>query len=371
VKLISKKILLNLGVLAAVVYGQAAVSQARQAQSDSEIQTILQSQDRIKRLGFEKALQSSDWPKHIPETENTGDSDIYHDGVGSSGILGDDCSGDGAWGNLNCLGGGSDPIYNSPTSPNAQIKDDAVQILATEVLYQTLTYFKVKHVFGKVKDKSNTVSYAFKVISPVDGQPYQDLDSETVIYAIKQFRKYVIGLICNDPSPGRILSMMNRYDVGTRFRWDMAWALLGNDLPDAPNKFMRFGAKWRKFSAAVDGIENGSMLRIQNPNGDYSNINPNLGAATGVGLAHMGYIAKEIVGVMRLAGDIISALLELVCFSDLSVNQTKELQKKDVVYKLLEVKRKAYDRYGPLRPLLEEIGKRATEIAGRPISVMP
>jgi len=375
----------------------ARQAQVEKNQQNMDLQIILTAQDKINQKGFEKALQESSWPElptgaeenepekksqpNNPQGEQSLNVLLGLDQNSSNDLPWDDC-------NFNPTGFGCSPFSSSPTinSQAMQLKDDAVQILAVEVLYQTLSFFKVKNVFGKIPNKGNT--YGFKVLNALEGQPYQDLDTEGVIYAIKQFRKYVIGLLCNQPNPSRVLAMMNSFDVGKRFRWDMAWALMGNDLPDAPNKYMTFGVKWRKFSAAMDGIENVSVMRVRNAAGGFTQIGGEFGGLSGgaqgagqvgagqggagaSGVIKAGLIAKEIVGAIRLVGDLVSALLDLVCVSDLSVNQAKEQQKQEVIYKLLEVKKRAYDHYGPLRPILEEIGKKATDAAGRPITVFP
>jgi hypothetical protein len=356
-------------------------------QLSNDLAVIISTQDKINTLGYEKALSESEWPKAVdvvPDTTqqqealpNHGDTLFSQSPWGSDTDLPwDECNFNPA--GPNCSGYSYNPVSNV----NANLKNDGVQILATEVLMQTLDFFKVKHVFGKLKSKPNT--FAFKVIDPVDGQPYQDLDSDTVIYAIKQFRKYVIGLLCNQPDASRVLAMINKYDVGTRFRWEMAWALLGNDLPDAPNKYMAFGVKWRKFSAAMDGIENGSVMRVRNAFGGQSTIDPGgwslppttpapsiPGASAGSSLSKVGFVAREVVSILRLVGDIASAILDLVCVSDLSTNQKKEADTQSVVYKLLDIKKKVNDRYGPLMPILDDIGKKATQAAGQPVSVFP
>jgi hypothetical protein len=165
----------------------------------------------------------------------------------------------------------------------------------------------------------------------------------------------------------------------------MAWALLGNELPDAPNKYMRFGAKWRKFSLAMDGIENGSIMRLRNAGGGYTPwtpspidpvvdpIGPGSGAAGKVGgkVYKAGFIATEVIGVIRLVGDIVSAALELFCINDLSVKPKKELEKQQAVTKLLDIKKGLYGRYSPMQKILDEMSKQASKVSGTPIDFKP
>ncbi len=341
----------------------------------NDVRLIVETKQRIEILGFDRALEESNWPEippYVPESKVQG-LDSFG---GAWGVPGQTGTNDLAWDDCNFNPSGpSCSTFPSTTGAGVAgpLKDDAVQILATEVLYQTLTYFKVKHVFAKLKDKPNT--WGFKVIEPVDGAPYADLNTEAVVYAVRQFRKYVIGIICNQPNPSRILAMMNKYNVGNRFRWDMAWALLGNDLPDTPNKYMSFGMKWRKFSLALDGISNGSMMRVMNPySGGWQGFDPSAGgvaAPVKSGGAKIGYIANEAIGIMRLVGDIVAAVLELFCVSDLNVNAKKEGEKQNVVYKLLALKKVANDRYGPLRKYLDDVGAKATAASGKPVTVLP
>jgi hypothetical protein len=373
----------------AVLFSAAgnANQSAHSKEVSDDLALIISTQNKIQTMGYEKALAESEWPQTGVIDSQADDTPPNQSGTLLSTQWGSDP--DLPWDECNfntsspnCSGYSYDP--SGVSNVNSNLRDDGIQIIATEVLFQTLEFFKVKHVFGKLKNKPN--SFGFKVIDPVEGEPFQDLDTETVVYAIKQFRKYTIGLLCNQPDPSRVLAMLNKYNVGLRFRWEMAWALLGNDLPDAPNKYMRFGLKWRKFSLAMDGIENGSIMRVRNAFGGETSVDPGAGgwgmpaapvtaggaAATGgSSLSKIGFIAREVVSVLRLVGDITAAILDLICVSDLSTNPKKEAETKTVVYKLLELKKKANDRYGPLRGALEDIGKKATQAAGQPVSVFP
>jgi hypothetical protein len=381
-----KNFLVALVAITALYSGVSNANSTTQSQQlKSDLAVMISVQDKINTLGYEQALAGSEWPKAVPSDESTDQEALENHGNVLFSQFGSDT--DLPWDECNFNPAGpncSGYSYPGMTNVNSNLKNDGVQILATEVLMQTLDFFKVKHVFGKLKNKPNT--FGFKVIDPVDGQPYQDLDTDTVVYAIKQFRKYVIGLLCNQPDASRVLAMINKYDVGQRFRWEMAWALLGNDLPDAPNKYMRFGVKWRKFSAAMDGIENGSILRVRNAFGGQSSVDPGgwaipqagapsipVPGGTGIGssLAKVGFIAREVVSIIRLVGDVASGILDLFCVSDLSTNQKHEADTQSVVYKLIDLKKKATDRYGPLMPILDDIGKKATQAAGQPITVFP
>ena len=193
--------------------------------SQDQIQTIVSIHDRIQAEGFENVIKDAQWPKARIQLDNYGEDasggfsdNPMDDCIFNPSMPGCPGAGTGDWSNPSTDPFGN-PFGNSFGDPfgssygtsqtvlkNMQLKDDGVQILATEVLYQTLTFFKVKHVFGKIKVTTAGAStpstvWAFKVIDPKEGEPYQDLDSDTVLAAVKQFRKYVIGLLCNDPSP--------------------------------------------------------------------------------------------------------------------------------------------------------------------------
>ena len=331
------------------------------------IQSIISIHKEVEKLGLEAVLKKAKWDLPKPQEENLFFAPMQ---VIRTNDPFDEC----IW-NPSAPGcPGSGGFYPDPfgTNPTMQLKDDGLQIVATEVLYQTLTYYKVKHVFGKVK--ANV--WGFKVIDARDGEPFQDIEIDIVIGAIKQFRRYVAGLLCNNPDPARMLGMLKAYNLGQRFRWDMAWALLGNDLPEAPNRYMKFGSRWRKFSAAIDGIQNGSIMRLRNLNGEMINYNAGnaaqaVGAATGSSAMHIGFIAREIVGIIQLIGDIISEALNLFCISDLSFDKNKEAQKQQSVIKLLAIKKDLYDRYSSMRKILDEMGKQTSSITGRNMSFLP
>jgi hypothetical protein len=378
------KLILSLLLVSSLGATSWSASAAKSVTPDSKsdaIKMIADIHSRIQKEGLAAVLKKAKWPTadqldsvHLNATTTLSDNPF------------DDCL-------LNptmngCTGNDTWPGYDPFSQNNLQLRDDGIQIVSVEVLYQTLTYFKVKHYFGKVKKPNNdnsgvfgdpnqpSYTWTFKVIDPVDGAYFSDLDTEMVLGALREFRKYVIALLCNDPNPDRMLAMMNKYDVGTRFRWDMAWALLGNQLPESPNKYMVFGAKWRKFSAALDGIEGTSLMRLKNPSGGDVPWNPGPSVAgavqsTGGSMATLGFVSREIVGLIRLAGDIIANFLDFFCISDLSVNAKKETNKQQAIYKLLDIKKRAYDRYGPLKPVLDKMGQDASAAAGHPVSFYP
>jgi hypothetical protein len=345
----------------------AALGEAKPLKSADQaiLESVVHIRQQIHNKTFEEVLAGAQWDlTATPEVSVT--AEYTGTALGQFGQNSyDECS----WNPdaPGCYGDYLDPHIER----TMRLKNDGLQILATEVLFQTLTYFKVKHVFGQIAP----TSWGFKVVEPVEGAPFQDLDSRAVVYAVRQFRKYMAGLLCHEPNPARMLAMMNRFQLGERFRWDMAWALLGNDLPENPNRFMRFGPKWKRFTAAVDGIENGSLMKLRNLRGDVTNLDPQA-AVQAMGIAQpqrvrMGFIAREVVGIIQLVGDVIMELLNLLCFTDLSVDQKKEFEKRDSVYKLLQIKKSVYERYNPLKHVLEELAKEAAEKTGREQGFLP
>ncbi len=329
---------LGLLVTLSLVPGAWAKSEKINVEHALILDSIVSIHNKVGSLGWEQTLANATWPTAMKMK-----SGINNVQVGDP--HGDDD--DGAF-DYAC-------VYN-PTSEEclqkgARLKDDGIQILASEVLYQTLTFFKVKHVFVKLQ----TGAYGFRVVDPVKDANYQDLKTDQVVAAIKEFRKYVINLLCDNPDPSRVLAMMNRYEVGIRFRWDMAWALLGNKLPEASNKYMRFGPKWEAFSAGITEVErqaNSRRTTLEESSGGRSQ-------PVATGKPSVGYLANEAVGIIRLIGDTASQILQLFCVSDLSINAKLENEKQLVVYRLLSVKSQLKGRYAPLQAVIDEMNKEA------------
>jgi len=210
-------------------------------------------------------------------------------------------------------------------------KSGAAELLALEALYQTLMYYGVVHIVEKKGTRRD-----FKIIESRSGY-FKDLTSLDIAFAIRAFSLYVVAMLCNDPSQAnfaKMLSQVKPEEIGLRFKYDMAWALLGNYLPREPNEVMKLGTKWKA-------------------------LNQVLGSTRSLGTYN-----KEQVGTLKTwatsIGDVVnilSRLNKLMCYVDIRPDPREEIKKRMVTRGLLDMKKRLDERYADLKDLVDAVAK--------------
>jgi hypothetical protein len=202
--------------------------------------------------------------------------------------------------------------------------------MAMEALYQTLNFYGVKHYLERTP-----ASVDFKIIESKSGF-FTKLNRLDVAFGLREFSRFFAAHLCNDPSMDnfyKALSQVPTEEIGLRFKYDMAWALMGNLLPRQPNSAYVVGTRW----AALGKIINGSKT---------------FGASTNEGkeLQRWGGIITDVIGLL-------SGLNSLMCFVDIRPKAKEEIRKRIVVTKLLDMERDLNSHYGPLKQLIDDAAK--------------
>jgi hypothetical protein len=195
-----------------------------------------------------------------------------------------------------------------------------------EVLYQTLEYYGVRHYFGK---KGSRVE--FEVISSKDGY-FGSLDSAQIAFALREFSRYLTSHTCNDPSMENFAKMFSQIpleELGLRFKFDMAWALMGNYLPKEANSIYRMSQKWSIINQAASG-------QRSLPSQDGQSLSQ-----------YLTYINDAI--------NFIQAMNRSHCFVDVRVNPREEILKRVTVKKFLNLERSLFERYSENHELIQAI----------------
>lgn len=221
--------------------------------------------------------------------------------------------------------------------PTFTRKSGAAEIIALESLYQTLMFYGVVHIIERKGTRKD-----FKIIQSKNGY-FKNVTSLDVAFAIRTFSLYIQALLCNDPSQKNVRRMLGQVkweEIGLRFKYDMAWALLGNLLPKEPNQIMKLGTRWKALSQLLSSI-------------------PTLSAQMGKEQSsELRSWASSITDVVN----ILSRLNKLMCFVDVRPDPREEIGKRTVVKALLELDKRTTERYSELKDLLDQVekeGKRA------------
>ncbi len=219
--------------------------------------------------------------------------------------------------------------YPFPTSSRSGLADR----LAMEVLFQTLNFYGVSHY---VEKKGTQVQ--FKIAKSVNGY-FTKLNNTDIAYAIREFSKYIVAHMCNQPTTEnfyRMFSQIPREEIGLRFKYDMALALLGHQLPKEPNSIYRVGGQW----AAIDKILNSNK----------NNQDPEL---------------KNLFGMVRTVISFLTNLNKVNCFSlDIRPVPKDEIKKRIVAKNFLEMEKDLNERYEPYKEILNQARRegQATQI---------
>ncbi len=225
------------------------------------------------------------------------------------------------------------PVYDDSNYPYPVFnrRSGAAERLALETLYQTLNFYGVVHIVEKTGTRIE-----FKILKSKNGY-FTSLTKLDIAYAVREFARYITAHLCNDGSADnfyKVFAQVSDEEIGLRFKYDMAWALLGNMLPKEPNSMMKLGTRW----AALNQILNGGLFK----NGSTTEEN------------------KEIKGIVSTMGELVGFLgrmNKMMCYVDIRPVPKDELKKRVVIHKFLEMEKRLNERYGALKDILKEVEK--------------
>jgi len=248
------------------------------------------------------------------------------------------------------LGGGTDPWEPLPQDPltpgdgtipgwddslmpglGFSQKNGGAEWVALEVLFQTLNFYGVVHYVEKNGSVIN-----FKIMQSKSGY-FKDLNKLDVAYAVREFGRYLKAALCNNPSMEnfyRMFAQVPPEEIGLRFKYDMAWALLGNALPKDPNEIMKLSTRWQTLNQVLNST---SFSKSEDP-----------------------AQAKEYRSWVSYMSDIVkmlSGLNKLTCLVDVRPIPREELKKRFVISKMLEFGKRMNERYAPFKEILDQAKK--------------
>lgn len=227
-----------------------------------------------------------------------------------------------------------DPIDYESSLPSFGKKSGAADIIALEVLFQTLNYYGVKHSIQK-----RGSSYAFKLTSSKH-PGFNDLTNAEVAFAIRTFSKFLLAHLCGDGSQDnvyRVFSQIKPEAIGLRFMNDMTFALLGNELPKQPNEVYALGTKWKAIMDILNSLSWSKDAQKDSPE-----------------------LKSWLIGM----SDIVNALQKinrLVCYIDIRPKPREELKKRIVNTRLLTLKTRFAERYPDQKEILDAAKKAGTQ----------
>lgn len=225
----------------------------------------------------------------------------------------------------------SRPVFGDNQStfpfPSLNNRQGAAFLVSMEVLYQTLQFYGVVHYLERTGNRIE-----FKVIESRSGH-FRNLTNVDIAFALREMARYLTAHLCNNPSIENFYQAFIQVppeEIGLRFKYDMAWALLGNYLPREPNAMFLMGTRWK----ALDKILNGTRM-LNSPDMDARE------------LRNWASFMSDIIGV-------VGELNKLMCFVDITPVAREELKKRSVVNKLLRMQTRLEDSYANYKNILEE-----------------
>ncbi len=244
------------------------------------------------------------------------------------------------------------PANENPWEPNydefspfpTTMRYGSSEKIALEVLFQTLNFYGVAHI---VEKKSAQVN--FQVIKSQYGY-FMNLTKLDIAYAIREFSRFFTAHLCGQATMQnfyKAFAQVPAEEIGLRFKYDMAWALLGNSLPKEPNQVQSLGTRWKALQQILSTttiLKSGSSLPAD---GD--------GPSAATKYRELRSWAGSISDVVNILG----RLNKLMCFVDIRPNPKEELKKRVVVGKILEMDRKLTQKYTEYKELLDQVQKEA------------
>lgn len=212
-------------------------------------------------------------------------------------------------------------------NPTLSSRQGATYLIGMKSLYQTLNFYGVTHYIERT-----SLGVEFKIIESKSGY-FKNLNRLDVAFALREFSRYLTAHLCNDPSVDnlyKVFSQVSDEEIGLRFKYDMAWALMGNFLPRQPNATYLIGTRWAAF---------GKLINSSKSLGTNSN--------EGKELQRWTLLLSDVMGLLQ-------TLNSLMCFVDIRPKPKDEIRKKIVVTKLLDMDRDLNNIYEPLRQLVDD-----------------
>ncbi|TVQ80492.1 MAG: hypothetical protein EA369_02510 [Bradymonadales bacterium] len=218
------------------------------------------------------------------------------------------------------------PGFNDIGSRVPIPRQGAAFIVALEVLYQTLNYYGVEHI---VERRGNTID--FQVVHSSKGH-FNSLDRLQVTYALQEFSRFFTAYMCNAPTIENFYHAFSQIpieEIGLRFKFDMAWALLGNLLPTEPRAIFAVGSRW----AAL-----GQLLG---------------GSSTITGQVEDQRELSRWLGMLTDITNLVEGLSRMVCYVDIRPDPVEEIQKRIVINRLLDLELSMFQNYESLQELVD------------------
>lgn len=236
--------------------------------------------------------------------------------------------------------GGLDPNFDwgnlDPTGSLVTRKNGSSERLAAYVMLQTLNFYGVKHYYKKDGARTD-----FKIVSSKNGY-FMSLTKLDIAYAIREFGRYITAHLCGQATPENFYRLFSQIpEVGLRFKYDMAWALLGNNLPKEPNQIMKMGSRWSTMSKIINGT---SALRTGG--GDLSGTKSDVQTWSNN--------IKDIVNVM-------TQLNGLMCYVDLRPIPREEIKKRIVIKKFLQMEVELNNEYAKYKDIIDQANRQAVK----------
>jgi hypothetical protein len=235
--------------------------------------------------------------------------------------------------------GYSDPYGYGTDGSLITRKNGGAELIAMKVFLETLKFYGVTHYLNKVGARVD-----FKILKSKNGY-FANLTKLDVAYAIREFGRYLSAYMCGNATMENFYIMFSQIaEVGLRFKYDMAWALLGNSLPKEPNAVYKLNTRWSAFNKI---IRNSQILRNGSSGGsDDGSIPGGLKPA-----------ASSWVTDMADAVSIMTQLGGLVCMTDFRPVPRVEIKKRVVVKKFLTIQADLLKEYGGVKELMDAMEK--------------
>lgn len=226
-------------------------------------------------------------------------------------------------------------------------KSGAAELIALETLYQTLMFYGVVHIVDRKGSRKE-----FRIIESRSGY-FKNLSTLDLAFAIREFSRYLVALMCNDPSQAnfdRLISQTNIEEIGLRFKYDMAWTLFGNFLPREPNDMYKLGTRWKALTQILQ-----STRALNIPSSDEAGSS---GKDSSIVLGELRSWASSLGDVVN----VIQRLNKMMCFVNIRPDPREEMKKRRGINFLAELDKRITDRYADLKDLVDQVileGKKA------------
>lgn len=231
-----------------------------------------------------------------------------------------------------------DPINNYGYYPfPISTRNGSGERVAMEVLFQTLSYYGVAHIAEK---KGTQIE--FKILKSRYGY-WTNLTKLDVSYAVREFSRYLTAHLCGQSTMANFyqaFAQVPMEEIGLRFKYDFAWALLGNSLPKEPNELLTLNTRWKALQQILSSPSTAQTMK-----------------ADGRELKAWATSISDVV-------QILTRLNRLMCYVDIRPNPRDEIKKRIVINKFLEMDRQLNEHYQEYKDILDAAQKtgRAAQI---------